>query len=186
MSRPMTFRMAQALRDRYPLCLLAVLDHPSGLFRAWTGIGSLEYDGETWLGLGLLGQISPVKSVTDLSIQEVRFTLSGVDAATLALLDPSVRRRPAQAWLAARDPQTDRIVADPFRLLDCEMDTQEFAVGEDGMATITIIARSGFYSLERSVDEVWSDQDQQRRFPGDTGLSHLATLQNQDVIWTST
>lgn len=177
--------MARAIKDRKSLCLLALIDHPDGLFRAWTGIGSLEYAGETWIGLGLLGQIHPVNSVTDLSIQEVRFSLSGVEPETLAMLTGAVRRRSAQAWLAALDDD-GKVVSDPFQLLDCEMDTQDFSVDEDGTASIVILARSGFYSLERAVNEVWSDEDQQRRFPGDTGLSDLASLQNQDILWSST
>lgn len=182
----LTYAMAKALRDRWPLCLLAELDHPSGMFRAWTGVGDLDYGGEVWKGLGILGAISPVKSATDLSIQEVRFSLSGVDAASLALLDPAVRKRPACAWLASTNPKTGSIVKDPYQLLDCEMDTQDFSIDENGLATVFIIARSGFYTLERAIDEVWSDQDQQRRFPGDIGLRDLASLQNAEVHWTPT
>lgn len=182
MNRMMTWRMAEALRDGQPLCLLAEIDHPGGMFRCWTGIGTLSYNGHDWTGAGLLGQIAPVRAVTDLAIQEVRFTMSGVDPDMIQRLETSVRNRTARAWLAALDDE-ERIVADPYEILDCEMDTQEFRAEENGTVTITIIARSGFYSLERAVDEVWSDQDQQRRFTGDTGLGDLASLQNQDVIW---
>lgn len=182
----MTYAMAKALRDRWPLCVQAELDHPSGLFRAWTGVGDLDHNGLVWKGLGILGGISPVKSASDLSIQEVRFSLSGVSPESLALLNPAVRTRPAAAWLAATNPKTGAIVRDPYQLLDCEMDTQDFSIDENGMATLYIIARSGFYTLERAIDEVWSDQDQQRRFPGDTGLKDLAALQNQETHWTPT
>ena len=181
----LTYEMARAIRDRWPLCLLAEIDHPSGVFPAWPGVGDLEYRGRTWKGLGILGVISPIKSATDLAIQEVRFALSGVSQESLALLNPAVRNRPAQAWLASKNQRTGSIVRDPYQILDCEMDTQDFSVGEDGMATVYIIARSGFYTLERAVDEVWSDQDQQRRFPGDIGLRDLATLQNKETHWTA-
>lgn len=179
----MTWRMAEALRDGRPLCLLASIDHPSGLFRCWTGIGTLDYGGYEWTGTGVLGQVAPVKAVTDLAIQEVRFTMSGVTPEVIARLEYAVRKRTAQVWLAALNDQ-GQIIPDPYQLLDCEMDTQELKAEEDGTVTITIIARSGFYSLERAIDEVWSDQDQQRRYPGDTGLADLASLQNQDVIWS--
>lgn len=182
----LTYDMARALRDRWPLCLLAELDHPSGVFRAWTGVGDLDYRGHVWKGLGILGSISPIKSATDLAIQEVRFSLSGVSAESLALLSPAVRKRPARAWLGSFNKATGNIVRDPFELLDCEMDTQDFTVDDNGMATLFIVARSGFYTLERAIDEVWSDQDQQRRFPGDIGLRDLASLQNAEVHWTPT
>lgn len=184
MDRILTYDMAKAIKDKKSLCLLVMIDHPSGVFRGWTGIGSLEYDNQIWTGVGRLGQITPVNSVSDISIQEVRFTLSGVDPDNLDVLNEAVRLRPAQAWLACLDDK-GKIVDEPFQLLDCEMDTQELNVEEGGTATIVIIARSGFFSLERSQNEVWSNEDQQRRFPGDTGLSYLASLQNQDIQWVA-
>lgn len=137
-----------------------------------------------WKGLGVLGNITPVGAVNDLSIQEVNLSLSGVSAESLDFLEQAVRNRLARAWLAAIDVDGS-IVRDPFQLLDCEMDTIGLKVSEEGLATVNIIARSGFYSLERAVNDVWSDRDQQRRFPGDTGMKYIAELQNQDVIWTA-
>lgn len=185
MARAITYRMAEALRKGKPLAVLAEIDHPSGTFRCWTGIGYLEYNGFTWTGIGLLGSISPIKSTSDLSIQEINFSLSGVNPETLALLDDAVRNLEANVWLAALDSK-NQIIKEPYQLLNCILDYQTFSIDDNGSATVSIIARSSFYTIERAIDEVWSNEDQTKRFPTDTGLSLLHTLENQQVIWTKT
>lgn len=137
-----------------------------------------------WMGVGLLGNITPVQAVNDISIQEVNFTLRGVTPSDLALLAKPVRNRQARTWLAALNLD-GTVVRDPFQILACEMDTIDWKVDAQGLATVTVIARSGFYSLDRATNDAWSDEDQQRRFPGDTGMKYLAVLQNQDVTWSA-
>lgn len=179
----LTPRMAAAITEGRPLCLLAEIDHPSGVFRCWSGIGDLTYNDLTWKGIGNLGQVEPVRQSVELNIQEVQLTLSGADPEAVALLDGTVRNRFASVWLACLDTQ-GKIVRDPYQLLDLQLDYQRFIAQDDGTVHIIIVARSGFYTLERAVNEVWSDENQKKRFSGDTGLGLLTTLQNQEVIWT--
>lgn len=185
MSGIFTLRMARAIRAGAPLCLLASIDHPDGTFRCWSGIGELEYNGYTWTGIGNLGRVGPVKKTAELGIQEVTFALSGVDQQTVALLSDVVRNRSGMVWLAALD-ERGRIIADPYELLDTQLDYQSFQASADGTATVIITARSGFYTLERAVDDCWTDEDQKKRFPesddgGDTGCALIASLQNQEI-----
>jgi hypothetical protein len=51
---------------------------------------------------------------------------------------------------------------------------------------VSIIGRSGFYTLERNIDEAWTSEDQKTLYPNDTGLDMIPGLQNQDVIWSPT
>lgn len=176
-----SYRMAQALRSGVGLALLAELEHPNGMQRFWTGIGPLSYDGATWVGAGRLGNVTQVKYNSDLAIQEVMFTLSGVDSADLKWLKSDVRGGLAACWLAAI--QNGAVVSDPLQILDAELDVQSHKIEADGSATISITARSGFWSLERELDEVWSPTDQKKRFPKDVGLDMIPELQNQEVKW---
>lgn len=185
MPNPMTLRMAQALAERKPIALLAAIDHPDGMFRAWTGVGELEFDGETWTGVGILGSISPVKRTSDLEIQELQFRLSGVPPNAATWLSSDVRNRDASAWLACLD-QKGQVIADPYPLIVSLMDYQTFAIDESAAPSITIIAQTGFYTLERAVDEVWSTEDQQSVYAADIGLDQMAILVNQTVNWTRT
>lgn len=174
--------MAEALRAGRPLALLASIEHPDGNAYFWTGVGPLEWDGQTWTGIGHFGGVAPVKYSSELAIQEVVFALTGVDATVVATLDDNIRNLTGIVWLACIGDRGN-IVDSPYQLLTSELDYQTFSVDEDGNATISIIARTGFYTLERAIDEVWSTEDQKLTYPDDTGLDMIPGLQNQDVLW---
>ncbi len=185
MTRPVTARMAQALLDRRPIGLLCEIDHPDGTVRFWTGLGTLTYDGETWIGIGVLGGIAPVKQSSDVSIQEIQYALSGVDTDAVSRISDDVRNRAGSAWLFCLDEQ-HHVVADPYQVVDSQLDYQTFTAGDGGETAISIIARTGFYTLERGIDEAWTPENQKSLYPTDTGLDMIPGLQNQDVQWTAT
>lgn len=184
MSRILTARMAAALKDGSPRIGLAEIGHPSGTFRGWTGVGQLAYDGHTWTGMGTLGRVSPLRQASALEIQDVVFELSGVDTDSLAKLSGSVKGYVGKLWLACLDDK-ERVIPDPYLLCESELDVQDFAADESGSCTIKITGHTGFWSLERELNEVWSPENQKLRFPGDTGLDLLPTLENQDIGWTA-
>lgn len=181
MARPISEAFAQALRDGKPLALLAIIDHPNGLQYLWTGVGSLSYNAKTYIGIGRMGSIAQIEFTNDLVIQDVALTLSGVDATNLSFLNAAVRNRTADAWLAAID--AGRVVADPYQFLDAELDYQTLSVAEDGTANVILTARTGFFALDRALNEVWSVTDQRRQFPTDAGLDLLHMLLIQEVRW---
>lgn len=185
MSPPLTSRMADALRRRLPLALLAEIEHPDGTARFWTGIGPLNWNGAVWTGAGALGNISPIQHTSDIAIQEINFTLVGVDPSVVATLNDNVRNLSGKAWLACID-ESGNVVRDPFQVIDSQLDYQSLSAADDGTVSISITARSGFYTLDRALDEVWSSQDQKLQFPDDTGLDMISSLQNQNLQWTPT
>lgn len=184
MSRPMTAAMAKALKGGAPRALIVEIEHPDGIGRFWSSIGTLAWNGETWAGTGVMGSVSPVTQTSDLSIQEMSFALSGVDPEVVSQLSDTVRNLSGRAWLACLNDRGG-VVRNPYELIDAVLDYQTFEVADDGSgAQIKIIARSGFYTLERAIDECWSPEDQKVRYPGDTGLDMLPLLEKQDVLWT--
>lgn len=136
-----------------------------------------------WKGIGVLGTVAPIQSTSDLSIQEITFGISGIDSSALKLLENNVRNREGTVWLACLDDR-GLIVPTPYQLLNATLDYQVFAVDPDGKALVQIIARSGFYTLTRALNDVWSNEDHQKDFPDDTGLGLVHTLENQQVRWT--
>jgi len=179
----LTPEMADALQQGWPRLLLAEIDHPSGTFYGWSGLGILDYDGHQWTGLGVLGKVAPVKSSSELAIQEITFTLSGLRPEELALLDEVVQGRTGLLWLACLDP-AGNVVRHPWLQLDATLDYQSFNTSESGEVSVQVVGHSGFRTLERTLDEVWSPEDQKSRFPDDTGLDDLPFLQNQEITWT--
>jgi len=183
MSRPLTLAMAKALKGGAPRAIFAAVDHPSGIGRFWTGLGSKDWDGPTWTGSGLLGGVSPVKATSEIAIQEITFWMSGVDLDIVNRLNGDIHNLTGDVWLACLDNQ-DRVIADPYKLLNSVLDYQTFKLDDQGTATVFITARTGFVWLERSLDTAWTDQNQQLAYPGDTGNSLIDGLQNKDILFT--
>lgn len=185
MTRVIGKRAADAIKAGSPLALLAEIDHPDGLVRYWTGLGILEYNGDEFTGIGKLGNITPVNYSSDISIQELSFIVTGVPPDVGTWISAEIRNRSALAWLAALDG-SGRVIADPLRIVDAVLDYQTLQVDDNGTGTLTLKGRSGFYTLERALDEVYSSEDQRRRYPNDSGCDMISDLQQQDVIWTPT
>lgn len=179
---PMTARMAQALKRRRPIALLSEIEHPDGTGRFWTGVGKLRWKGNSWTGSGVLGTITPIKQTTDITIQDITFTMSGVDPQIAAGLSSNVRNRAGNVWLACLEGGA--VVPDPYPILESQLDYQSFAADEDGSVSISITARSGFYSLTRAIDDAWSPEQQHLLYPDDTGFDMIAGLTNQSLNWT--
>lgn len=180
-----TPEMAEAIRSGRPKVPMIQVDHPSGMFRAWAGIGTLDYNGYPWTGAGNLISVAPVKATTDLQIQELKFTLSGVSQEMLALLEENVRNRIGTAWLACTDTR-GQIIRSPWEMAECELDYQEFDADDDGTCKVSVIGRAGLYTLDRPLDEVMSPENQKLTYPDDTGFDLLPALQNKKTAWTLT
>jgi hypothetical protein len=184
MARPMTFQMSEHLRKRGALALLASIEHPDGTGYFWTGIGPLPWNGQTWTGSSVLGTVTPIKHTSDLVIQEIQFQLAGVNQKVASQLDDNVRNKSGQVWLAGINRGS--VVPDPYRIVNAQLDYQSLDAGDDGSVILSITARTGFYTLERAMDEVWSAEDQRLLYPNDSGCDLIPALQNQDIQWTPT
>lgn len=185
MSRPVTERMAQAMLAGNPRVAFCQINHPSGTGYFHTGIGPIDWNGHTWSGSGSLGAITPVKHSSEIATQDIVFTVSGVDADLIAKLDDDIHNRAAYAWLACLD-YNGKVIPDPYQLVDAELDTQMFEIADDGTATISITAHTGFYILDYAVEEAWTPENQHLKFPGDTGFDMIPSLVNKDLPWTPT
>lgn len=178
----LTAAMAHALANGSPRGLFVAIEHPDGTGYFCTGIGSRSWDGRTWNGTGTLGSITPVKASSEIAIEDITFRLSGVSADVIADLDDNVRNLSGVVWLACFDDY-DQVIADPYKLVDAELDYQSFNVDEDGTATVEITAHAGFYTLARAVEEAWTPENQKLRYPTDTGMDMIPSLQKQDLQW---
>lgn len=181
--RILTARQKAAIRSR--VCRTAVfvyIDHPDGDIYAWSGLTDIDHGGQTWRGLGAVAAVTGVQSASEIAIYDVNFVLSAVDAAFLAGISSSVRGRQAQTWLAILGDDGQPI-GGLIEMADSVLDTQNYPLGDDGMAAIQITGQSGFWFLERPPGAKWSAEEQKRVFAGDTGFDTMAAMVRRDVAW---
>lgn len=177
-------RLHAALRNGTPLTVLVEIDHPDHFARFWTGIGSLQYEGETYLGAGAVGAIEVTERSTELRIDEVRLTLAGLDSAFTADLSDNIRNRLAWLRLAALD-DWGRVIGTPMLLEEIQLDYQVDRIGEDGLATLQLVGQAGFWTLEQTAARVWSREDAALTWGAgnETGFDYITELRGLDTKW---
>lgn len=186
--------------------LMAELVFDSGTVRMWTGLGTLTWNENEYLGGGNLIGLSPIEETQDLVANGIVVSLSGVSSQNLALsLTENTRRR-------------------PFRLYLGVVTTRQYVETEDGTGLVELEDGSGYIRLENSlvdspyrifsglmdviessnngdshilrlsVENIllvgqraklfrYTDIDQKKVYPTDRGLELINQLQDKELVW---
>ncbi len=160
--------------------VLVELDFASGPFRAWTGLGQLNWAGKVFEGVGSIGAVGEVEETVELRAVRLTLALSPVpqEVVDVALAERSFRLRPARLWGALLDAE-GAFVADPFPLWAGLMDTMEVTDGAEPRVALTCESR--LVDLERAEVRRYTDADQQAEYPGDRFFEYVPALQEAEI-----
>lgn len=173
---------------------LVRFDFASETMRLWRGNGVLRTnDGALWQGLGTFGGMSGIEQALNGQAPELNFTLSGIDADVMRLardeFEAEVRGRMVRVLLQffgvddPDDPDNQRCLDNPFPIAAARCLTPTFAFTRDGERSVTIAAETLFSLRSRPRHAMYTDADQQKRFPGDRGFEFAPTLVNKVLTW---
>jgi hypothetical protein len=191
---PDTIKAALA-GSRVDMEILVLFDFVTEPVRVWLGgTGQLRTnDGYLWDGLGRIGAVSGIEQAVNGEAPEVTFTLSGVDNQLVRLardeFDTECKGRLITVLLQffgtddPDDPDNQRPLDLPFPFASARALTPEFTFGEGDERSITIRCESLFSLRARPRAALYTDADQQRRFPGDLGFAFVASLKNKVITW---
>lgn len=158
--------------------LLFRLDHSQGELFLWDGIGEIAVSGNTYRGVGGFGQISGVSDSTDIQNHEVLCSLNGVSLPGLVLTDTDIEGRAASItaiWLdeAGTVQGSLLLFSGTGDVLRVKPDTESRA--------LTAKLKAPLVEWRAPPLAYWTDADQQRRYPGDMGLTFIKTLEGSTV-----
>lgn len=142
---------------------------------------NVDWNGYTWLGIGMLGGIEPIQEQASLEAIGVNLTLAGVPADLIAItLGEQYQGKPCQIWFA---PLRDdlQLAVQPMRIFAGRMDTMGTEVGDT--ATITLSAESRMVSWDKARVRRFNNEDQQSRYPGDRGFEFVAQMVEKQLVW---
>lgn len=156
--------------------ILVDLDFASGPFRAWTGLGQLDWAGMSFEGVGSLGAVGEIEETTEIRAVRLTLVLSPVpqEVVDIALAERSFRLRTARLWGGLLDAE-GVFVADPFPLWAGLMDTMEVVDGAE--PRVSLSCESRLVDLERAEVRRYTDADQQAEYPGDRFFIFVPALQ---------
>jgi hypothetical protein len=153
----------------------------TGVVRAWSGIGDLSWDGQTWVGTGSLLQVSSIQEAAETVANGAAITLTGVPLELISLALNSVRQgRDGRIYLGFLS--NGSVVIDPVLVFQGKLDVP--VIEEDGeTASISIAYESRLIDLQKPRESRYTDQDQQRAYPGDLGMAFVPSLQEKTLNW---
>jgi hypothetical protein len=157
----------------------------SGPIYVWSGVGPIAWGEKTWTGLGSLGNVSMIEEGATVEAKGITLTLSGIDPTMLTgILDEFQVGLPAIVSLGLFDA-SGAPIADPLGCFVGQMDQPTLDVTGTS-ATISINCESRLIEMNVAVDRRYTNEDQQRDYPGDRGFEFVNSIQEAQIYWGRT
>lgn len=184
MTRTVTSGVATALTQaNVALVLFVEMLFDSGAVRACSAGYNLDWNGFTWHGVGPLGAVDEVREGEGGEVTGLAFTLSGVPSSLIAIaLGENYQRRVVNVYVGFLNLPSHAILADLVLEWSGLLDTMT-VVDDAGTSTIRVTAENDLYDFARPSPLYWSDEDQRKLFPSDTGLRFAKQLNDRQIVW---
>lgn len=154
----------------------------SGTLYLHNAVGTYTWGGQTWIGVGALGEVAPYEESEGSSPYRISYRLNGLNATILAeALNEEVYKRLAIRYdgFIGDDGQ---LVADPDEVRRDYMDTMEVLRGEE-MESVMLNCESELVRDTQAPGGMFTDEDQQALFAGDIGFQYLAQMIDAQPYW---
>lgn len=154
----------------------------SGTVRLWTGYGTIEINGNSFLTGGDILSISGITETAEVEANGISVGLTGLDTALIgsALSEP-YQGRDCNLYVGVLS-DAGAVIADPIKIFAGRMDLMTVE-DNGGSAEINVTAESKLIDLERGRQRRYTSTDQKLDYPDDRGLDFIAELQDKQVIW---
>jgi hypothetical protein len=156
----------------------------SGPVYIWSGLGTINWNGKTWQGLGSLANISTIEEGSNVEAKNMTLSLSGIDVSMLtAILNQFQLALPAFVNLALFD-DSGNIIPDPLLSFAGRMDIPTLTVSGE-TATIAINCESRLVDMNTPALRRFTSADQQIDYPNDLGFAWVPSLIDVSFFWGS-
>jgi len=184
MSRGFPTAVANAFSANHVvLVTFAKLEFPSGTIYVHNSIGTYNWGGQDWLGVGDFGEISSIEEGADVSPYKITLTLSGLDATISgAALTEDYYMHPVTVYLGALDAD-DALIADPTIVFEGAMDQMNLTLGAQGGDAIQLTAESELARFEKSSNLKYTHSQQQSDHSGDRLFEFMASIEGAKIRW---
>jgi hypothetical protein len=150
--------------------------------RAWTGFGTLSFNGNDFIGGGNFIGISEMVESSDTSADGIAISLSGIPSDLLAISLGQVQHgRKASVWFGLLDSNLG-IVDDSYKIFSGFSDVT--SISEQGeTSTISVNIENRLIALETPKVRRYTDQIQRQTYPNDKGFEFVTGLQEKEFVF---
>lgn len=168
-----------AMKKLFHPVVMVHLDWPNDPIWVHSGVGSINWDGQDWLGVGEMGGIKVPGEQTGLAATDASLSLMGVPPEIYEREDDQIRGHVGEIYVGAvTENAGTKLIGDPVSLFSGSMDSMIFPVRlEDGelIHAIEVGIRAGVGA--RGIAQiVHSPEDQKANHPNDTAGRHLVNV----------
>jgi hypothetical protein len=184
--------------------ILAEMLFDSATLRLWSGIGTLTWNGNDFLGGGNLLSISEIQESQGLEANGLTATMTGIPSNLIGtVLLENQRGRPFRLYLGAVSVNNNVLTEDedyvltedgsnvltentlidsPYRLFSGLMDTMEIVdTGDSSLVNLNV--ESILIVGQRNKVRRYTAEDQKKYYPNDRGFDFMPSLQDKEIVW---
>lgn len=164
------------------LVLAAEIDFPSGVTRVHTGTGTVIINGQTFLGVGNLGDVGSVTEENSTSSSTMSMVLSGLDMSLVGeTLNEEVIGCNVVCYLAVMNDQG--VVTGANVLFEGFITDTSLQAGQQN--ALSYVVANVFERWSQGLPDRYTDESQQRLYPGDRFFRYVAQMAERSIFWGS-
>ena len=183
MSREMTSDMAAAVAAAtVKPCIFVEVQYPGGTVRLNSGLTTQTLNGNSFSGVGTVGTIADIEESLDDAPGSATIEFPANSAMVAAALGASARGRTVKIWIGAHNLSTGTLIADPVVEFSGTV-SHHGGPGDPRAGAITLVCVDESADQERPLEQLYTDEEQQRLHPGDLGCQYVASLPNKEFTW---
>lgn len=148
---------------------------------AHSGVGNIEFDGNTYLGVGTFGMLDEVIESEEINAKAFQMGLSGVDSDQLTVALDSGKYGDVITFYEGYLSDDGTLVDDPWLLARGIFENAEAVLDDENVVIINV--KHDIAMLEEKDGSRFSDEDQQNRFSGDLGLEFVTDATSVKLTW---
>ena len=178
-----TVTAAQAREMR--IIYIAEFRYDSGYVYLSSDSRNIDYNGNTYLGVGNLGSIDTIEEGAEFKARTVNLALSGVASANVAIaLGEQYQGRAVLIHRVYLDLNYN-IVGQPDLRFSGFIDNMKINTGGE-QSTIEVACRNRFQDWDRPRMRRYNAEDQKSEFAGDLGLDFVPNMVEKEIVWGRT
>jgi hypothetical protein len=166
--------------------LLIEMQLTAGALYMNTSMSDIDWNSQTWIGLGGLGNVAPIEDTSGAELQPLKFSMMACDQSIVAMaLGQPVQGRPCIMRTMLLDPDTN-LVIDVQTVWTGTLDQMQYEEpfdGSIGAPTISVSAEHRGVAMQRPRPIRYTDADQTALVSSTDRMLQfvLAQAQHQDV-----
>lgn len=146
-----------------------------------SGVGSISYDGNTYLGVGSLGTIAPLRESEVLGPSQITLSIDGTNSSYVTEVFDAGNYGDIVTIYQGYRQDDGTLVADPWIAWKGSYEYGSLDDGESSVASIT--CQHDLSILSEKHGDRYSHEDQTDKFAGDLGLEFAASTIGHKILW---